>query len=165
LIASAIKKLQERAQQRERQRQVPMTSRKEQTRQTSANQPKPSSAAEAMARAAMRSMGIEVEPPAPPERQPPKRQPSGPRPAPPSDSDIRCHETIEEHHLEASELGEDVGTIDAAARRARQAAKVTGPATAISLSSRETARQAMIYHEIFSSPKALRTDKEMWDQA
>ena len=34
----------------------------------------------------------------------------------------------------------------------------------VDLSRRSQARQAMIYHEIFSSPKALRSGKEMWDR-
>ena len=34
----------------------------------------------------------------------------------------------------------------------------------VDLSARTAARQAMIYHEIFSPPKALRDDKQMWDE-
>lgn len=34
----------------------------------------------------------------------------------------------------------------------------------VDLSRRSQARQAIIYHEIFSPPKALRTGKEMWDR-
>ncbi|MHC4561192.1 MAG: hypothetical protein ACYS8X_00290 [Planctomycetota bacterium] len=157
-IGSVVKKWQERVRERERRRETPLTSPKAPAR--AADQPKPTGAAEAIARAAMRSMGIEVEPPAPPKRRPPQR-----RPVPPADSDIRCHETIEEHHLEVSELGEDVGTIAAEAKRAPPAAKVVSPAAAAGLSSRERARQAMIYHEIFSAAKALRTGGEMWDRA
>ena len=37
----------------------------------------------------------------------------------------------------------------------------TGPA--VNLSSPERARRAIIFHEIFSAPKALRQGKEMWD--
>lgn len=37
----------------------------------------------------------------------------------------------------------------------------TGPA--VNLSSAERARRAIIFHEIFSAPKALRQGKEMWD--
>ncbi len=33
----------------------------------------------------------------------------------------------------------------------------------VRLSGKALARQAMIYHEIFSSPKALRTERENWD--
>ena len=33
----------------------------------------------------------------------------------------------------------------------------------VDLSARAAARRAMIYHEIFSPPKALRDDKQMWD--
>lgn len=38
-----------------------------------------------------------------------------------------------------------------------------GGGTRVNLSAREAARQAMIYHEIFSPPKALRQDKAIWE--
>jgi len=34
----------------------------------------------------------------------------------------------------------------------------------VDLSGRSRARQAILYHEIFSSPKGLRSDKELWDR-
>ena len=38
------------------------------------------------------------------------------------------------------------------------------PVRKINLSSHSQARRAMLYHEIFSAPKALRSGKEMWDR-
>ncbi len=43
------------------------------------------------------------------------------------------------------------------------AKRARGAGARVSLTARDAARQAMIFHEIFSPPKALRTGKEMWD--
>ena len=40
---------------------------------------------------------------------------------------------------------------------------VVGEGLHVSLSTREAARQAMLLHEIFSPPKALREDKALWE--
>ncbi len=44
-----------------------------------------------------------------------------------------------------------------------EAEVAAGPAVQIDLSAREAARQAIVFHEIFSAPKALRKETEMWE--
>jgi len=54
------------------------------------------------------------------------------------------------------------GRLDAADEQAVQGA--VRAMLNVDLSGRGQARQAILYHEIFSSPKALRSGKEMWDR-
>ena len=61
-----------------------------------------------------------------------------------------------------SSLGSDVGTIEPTGiSEASPPAEAHGPR--LRLVDPETAREAIIFHEIFSSPRALRDEPEMWD--
>jgi len=44
-----------------------------------------------------------------------------------------------------------------------EVSRTEGGGVRVDLSAREAARQAMLYHEIFSPPKALRQDEGLWE--
>jgi len=113
---------------------------------------RPANVREALQRAAMRSMGVEVEaepeaPPAPPpmpselprhprraaERAPNRPSPTPPTPAAPTPQPLR---------------------------RALAPAAPMAPKIRVDLKNREALRRAILYHEIFSPPKALRDPDE-----
>jgi len=119
--------------------------------------------------AALRSMGIEV--PTPPEVTAPTR----PRPRAAPRRQVQramgdgVNRHVEEHidravELEASgaevrqhvqeHMQPSMGLGQARAERGRSRVRLTA----------EQARRAIIYHEIFSPPKALRTEGDLWDQ-
>ena len=95
-------------------------------------------AQEAMAAAALRSMGIEVEPPKPP--PPPQRRPHAEAPKPPQQPEAPAAKPapVERRPL----------PIAAPMKRL------------VDLSSKDSVRRAILFHEILSPPKALRNDQE-----
>jgi len=104
-----------------------------------------SDAQEAMAAAALRSLGIEVEPPEPP--PPPKRQQhKTPQPEPQPQAQAQPPRPRP-------------------APAERKPLPVAAPMKRlVDLSSRDSVRKAILFHEIFSPPKALRTEQELWDK-
>jgi len=152
IVASIVKKKQE---QKPAQQRPPGRGEPTPPGQAAPPQQRPATEAErqSLVAAAMKSMGIEV-PQRPPARPPAKAAGPKPPPAPPKRKQSRhSGEGIEEHVQEHLQMSETQRGAPAGARR-RTGLHLT-PATA---------RRAMIFHEILSPPKALRTAGEMWDQ-
>ncbi len=101
--------------------------------------------------AALKSMGIEApQPRAKPVAKPRPTPPALNKPAPEAlGSGVKRH--VQEH-MQMPET------------QRRPSAKRGSRKYSVRLTAR-AARRAMIYHEIFSKPKALRTEGEMWDNA
>ena len=98
--------------------------------------------------AALKSMGIETpqtrKPPAKPKPPPVQRRPAPQAP--------ELGAGIEQHVREHIQMP-----------KTQQAARPEARGTTVRFNAR-AARLAMIYHEIFSPPKALRTGGDMWDR-
>ncbi len=100
--------------------------------------------------AALKSMGIESP------QTPPKAAPAKPKPPPvrrrPEPQAPELGTDIQQHVREYLQMPET---------RRRAPSEARG--TTVRLNAR-SARRAMIYHEIFSPPKALRTGGDMWNR-
>ena len=148
IVASMIKKKQE---QKPAQQRPPGRGEPPLPGQAAPPQQRPATAGERQARvaAAMKCMGIAI-----PQRPPAKAARPKPPLAPPKGKQSRpSGEGIEEHVREHLRMPEAQRTVPGGARR-RAGIRLTPSA----------ARRAMIFHEILSPPKALRTGGEMWDQ-
>ncbi len=160
MIASAFKKKQEERAAEERRRR------------TKAPPEKPATPAQqqSLVSAALRSMGIQ--PPEPPAaRAAPAATPKATGVVPERTSLDTLGNDVDEHvreHLQdsADALGSSVGLhVEEHIQGTTQqhAATSRSKSSAVRLTAAR-ARQAMIYHEIFSPPKALRNGDEMWDR-
>ena len=99
-------------------------------------------AREAMANAALRSMGIDVEEPEPPQPPPPPRR----------------QQRQEPERMPLPQAKQSTPK----AKPAPKPLPVAPPMKRlVDLSDRDSVRKAMIYHEIFSPPKALRDEQEL----
>jgi hypothetical protein len=139
-------------------------------------------AAEDRETVAQRHPEVAVEPPARPARRLAPAPAAPQAAAPPTSATPKTREQrLEDRHLqklETAEIGRAMasrrlkGGRASAKRRSGKPDDTDGPATQdavrpvrkVNLSSRSQARRAMLYHEIFSAPKALRSGKEMWDR-
>ena len=154
VVGSVIKKFKEKNAERERLRSG--TETPEETRWDEPEEDLPVNSREAMARAALKSMGFNDEPLAPPVRAKRVRRQPKPAPAPakaplgpPIDPTVDDH--VDEH-------------ISAGLPKA--AARTTAPTkVAVNLSSREKLRQAVVLREILGQPKGLRRESALWDSA
>jgi len=152
IVASMVKKKQE---QKAAQQRPPGRGEPTHPGQAAPPQQRPATEAErqSLVAAAMKSMGIEV-PQRPPARPPAKAAGSDPPPAPPKRKQSKhSGEGIEKHIQKHLRMPEAQRTAPGGARR-RTGVRLTPAA----------ARRAMIFHEILSPPKALRTGGDMWDQ-
>lgn len=107
--------------------------------------------------AALKSMGIEApqpraKPVVKPKPTPPALNKLAPAPAEPPPEALGSG--IKQHVEEHMQMPETQ----------RRSSTSRGRKYSLRLTAR-AARRAMIYHEIFSKPKALRTESEMWDNA
>ena len=131
----------------------------------SSRQDRPADVREAIARAAMRSMGIEVDepqhaaqaPPPPDKPTParPRRQASGPLGPALEPHRSTLEPTVDDHVAEHIVAGHKTST----------PAPVAAVGLKVNLSSKSTLRQAIVLHEIIGPPKSLRNERELWDRA
>jgi len=135
-------------------------------------------AAEDRETVAQRHPEVAAEPPARPARRlAPAQAAAPPTSAAPKTREQRLKERHQQE-LETAEIGRAMASRRLKGRRAsakRRSGKpgdtdgqttqdAVRPVRKVNLSSRSQARRAMLYHEIFSAPKALRSGKEMWDR-
>ena len=140
-----------------------------QARPQSGQQGRPTDVREAIARAAMRSMGIEVDEPqraAPAPPPPDKPTPAPPRRARASQVSQPLGPALEPHHSTLEPTVDDhVDEHIVAGHEKSTPARVAAVGFKADLSSRSKLRQAIVLHEIIGPPKSLRNEQELWDQA
>lgn len=146
IISGLIQKANKAKKQREEQAKAPQRPRQAKP------SPRPSAGAEGL-QVLQAQAGVQTVPQIRPPRQQQARPPAGRgtrrRGLKPKKTSIESRRTGSAH----------VGRLD----HVEKAEVAAGPAVQIDLSAREAARQAIIFHEIFSAPKALRQGAEMWE--
>lgn len=158
LVGSMIRKRKEEAERRERMRQGTEAEPPHRNELAPDQKGLPANAREAMARAALRSMGIVAEPQAPPPPKPKLKRapratvrestpetPLGPAIEPTVD------DHVDEHIIEGLVKPE--------------ALVVVAAGMDLDLSSKDKLRQAVVLREILGQPKGLRRESELWDSA
>ena len=155
VISAVVKKVKGAAEQREQIRRGPAPK----AEPTEESDGRPVNAREAMARAALKSMGIVTEPeapPPPPQPKPVRRHRAPAAPAPGQTSMGPVVEPTVDDHVEEHIL---------AGIRKKVAAPVAETKVKVDLSSSDKLRQAIVLHEILAAPKGLRQERELWDNA
>ena len=88
-----------------------------------------------------------------------------PKPKPPARAKtVRTKATIRRKRAKTAVADRHVGSAHVGKLQHADDKQTADGSLHVNLSSRQAARRAMLYHEIFSPPKALRDDKQMWDE-
>ena len=77
---------------------------------------------------------------------------------------IRTKSTVRSKRAQPAMADRHVGSAQVGRLHHVDAVQAVDNSLHVDLSARAAARRAMLYHEIFSPPKALRDEKPMWDQ-